>query len=204
MVDKTKTENKKDWQKVLNSAKEQPKKPAPKQKPKATAPAPGIEHPDYKELQDKLTAAETKANELWNDMLRVQAEAANTKRRAEQDITKAHKFGLEKFASDLLPIIDSLEHGLTSCNANADNAIITNIRNGMELTLKMFLDNLQKHHIKPINPLNQDFNPDFHQAMSIRQDPKVKPNTVVEVMQKGYTLHERLLRPALVIVSKAT
>jgi len=176
----------KDWQKVINKAKAQ------KPKPKAKA---AIEHPEYQELQEKLTEAQ-------NETLRAKAELENIRRRAEQDIAKAHKFGLEKFALNLLPVVDSLEHGLASCDESNDNPVLKNIRNGIELTLKMFLDTLQKHNILQIDPLGKDFNPELHEAMTIKEDPNLKPNTVVQVLQKGYTINERLLRPALVIVAK--
>jgi molecular chaperone GrpE len=175
----------KDWQKIIDKTKAHKVKPAPK----------GIEHPEYQELQDKLTEAQ-------NNALRARAELENTRRRAEQDIAKAHKFGLEKFALNLLPVVDSLEHGLASCDESNNNAMVKNIRNGIELTLKMFLDTLQKHNIQQIDPLGKDFNPELHEAMTIKEDPNLKPNTVVQVLQKGYTINERLLRPALVIVAK--
>ncbi len=187
----------KDWQKVIDQNKTQ--------EPKETKAEPAlksIEHPEYKQLQTKLTETEAKVNEFMNEVLRARAEAENTRRRAEHDIAKAHKFGLEKFALNLLPVVDSLEHGIASCDESNNDPKLKNIRNGMELTLKMFLDTLQKQNIHQIDPLGKDFNPELHAAMSIKEDANVKPNTVVQVLQKGYTINERLLRPALVIVAK--
>ena len=178
-----------EWQKVIDKSKKEPEQK-------------GIEHPEYKELQNKLNEAETKINELTNEILRAKAETENIRRRAEQDVAKAHKFGNEKFAANLLPVVDSLEHGLANCDESDNNSILKNIRHGMELTLKMFLDTLRKHNIQQIDPFGQDFNPELHEAMSIKEDSSVKPNTVVQVVQKGYTINERLLRPALVIVAK--
>jgi molecular chaperone GrpE len=184
----------KDWQKVIDQTKTQ--------EPKADPEPKGIEHPEYQELQAKLTEAENKVSDLMNEALRARAELENTRRRTEQDIAKAHKFGLEKFALNLLPVIDSLEHGIASCDESNDNPVLKNIRNGMELTLKIFLDTLQKQNIYQIDPLGKDFNPELHAAMSIKEDANIKPNTVVQVLQKGYTINDRLLRPALVIVAK--
>lgn len=188
------TTKQKDWQKVIDQTKTQELKAEPEPK--------GIEHPEYQELQAKLTETENKLSDIMNEVLRARAEIENTRRRAEQDISKAHKFGLEKFALSLLPVVDSLEHGITSCDESNNDPKLKNIRNGMELTLKMFLDTLQKQNIQQIDPLGKDFNPELHAAMSIKEDANVKPNTVVQVLQKGYTINERLLRPALVIVAK--
>jgi molecular chaperone GrpE len=168
---------------------------------------PAISHPDYKKLQDKLTEAEAKVNEHWNEVLRAKADLQNVQRRAEQDIAKAHKFALEKFAQDLLPVIDSLERGLTSCDenlthSNEDSPVLKNIRSGVELTIEMFLKVFQKFGIEQVDPIGHDFNPELHEAMTLKEDPSVKSDTVVEVIQKGYTLNNRLLRSALVVVAK--
>jgi molecular chaperone GrpE len=186
----TKKPTKKDWRKVM-----------------AEKPQPVINHPDYKKLQEKLTEAEAKINEHWNEVLRAKADLQNVQRRAEQDVAKAHKYGLEKFALELLPIIDSLERGLSSCDEKLthtlkNNELLKNMRHGMELTIDMFLKTLQKFGIEQVDPIGKDFNPELHEAMSIKEDPNLKPNTIVEVIQKGYTLNGRLLRPALVIVAK--
>lgn len=159
------------------------------------APAPEmelLEHPSYIELQTKLTAAEEKASEYWDKLLRLQAEIGNTQRRAERDVTNAHKFALEKFVTELLPILDSLERAIVSGEEQFE---------GVQLTLKLFCSVLEKFGVEQINPENQPFNPEFHQAIST-QVSEAEPNTVLIVMQKGYLLNGRLIRPALVIVSK--
>lgn len=159
-----------------------------------------IEHPKYEELIEKLTAAEQKANEHWNDMLRAKAELENMQKRVERDIANAHKYALEKFAIELLPIIDSMELGLVSC-ANKKTDVVNGILNGIQLTLELFLKTLQKFNIKQIDPLGKLFDPELHEAMTIKEDTSVKPDTVVEVLQKGYQLNDRLIRPALVVVA---
>jgi len=152
------------------------------------------------ELGQLLQQAEAKAQENWDKLLRVQAEMENVRRRAERDIESAHKFALEKFAAALLPVKDSLEMG-TAAAQNAD-ADISKLREGTELTLKMLDDTLSKFGIKIVDPIDQPFNPEYHQAMSMVAAPGKTPNTVVAVMQKGYTLNDRLLRPAMVVVAK--
>jgi len=162
--------------------------------------AAAINHPDYKTLQDKLTAAEEKANENWNEVLRARADMANMQKRAEKDVVNAHKYGLEKFIMELLPVVDSMEHGLNSTDEN--NELVKNIRHGMQLTIELMLKILKQHKVEQVNPLGKDFDPELHQAMTMREDTSVKPNTVLEVMQKGYVLNGRLIRPALVVVAK--
>lgn len=133
--------------------------------------------------------------------LRAQADAQNVKRRAEQDVEKARKFALEQFCKELLPVIDNLERALEAAPANEE--LVRPIAEGVELTLKSFVDAMQKFKIEVVNPLGEPFDPQFHQAMSMVENPDVEPNTVTLVMQKGYTLNGRLVRPAMVMVSKA-
>lgn len=157
-----------------------------------------------KQAQDEvgklLQQAEAKAQENWDKMLRVQAEMENVRRRAERDVESAHKYALEKFAAALLPVKDSLELGTAAAqNAETD---IAKLREGTELTLKLLGDAMSKFGINVIDPQDQPFNPEFHQAVSMVATPDKVPNTVVVVMQKGYTLNDRLLRPAMVIVAK--
>jgi len=166
-----------------------------------------LEHPSYKQLADKLTAEELKANDYWNAMLRAKAELENVARRSERDIANAHKYALEKFVGELLGVIDSLEQGLVSCkdaiNKNSEsNTLLISMCNGMELTLNMFLNTCKKFGVEQINPLNEEFNHDFHQAISTVEDPNAKANTIVQILQKGYLLNGRLIRPALVVVAK--
>ncbi|WP_303903903.1 nucleotide exchange factor GrpE [Thiohalomonas denitrificans] len=154
----------------------------------------------HEDLQLQLEDARNKADEHWSQCLRLQAELENTRRRAERDVEGAHKFALEKFAAELLPVKDSLEMGLSA--ATGDDETVARLREGTELTLKMFSDALQKFGIREINPVGEPFNPEYHQAMTMQESAEHPENTVVAVMQKGYTLNERLLRPAMVIVSK--
>ncbi len=133
--------------------------------------------------------------------LRAQAEAQNAKRRAEQDVEKARKFALERFCGELLPVADNLERALEA--ANRDDEAVKPIAEGVDLTLKTLLDALKKFQIEQVDPAGEPFDPQLHQAMSMVENPDAEPNTVLSVMQKGYTLNGRLVRPAMVIVSKA-
>lgn len=157
-----------------------------------------LEHPSYIELQTKLTEAEEKANQYWERMLRMQAETENLQRRVERDIANAHKYSLEKFVVELLPIIDSLERAVDISTDGSAASVIE----GVDLTLKMFYASLAKFGVLPVDPLSEAFNPELHQAVSTQVDAAVKPGTVVKVLQKGFLLNNRLIRPALVIVSK--
>ncbi len=147
-------------------------------------------------LQEELAQVQAQVAELKDQALRAQAEAQNTKRRAAQDVEKAHKFALDKFANDLLPVVDSLERALES-SAEQDA-----MREGIELTLKMMLDTLSRHGLAQINPVGEPFDPQYHEAMSMLENAEVEPNTVLAAFQKGYTLNGRLVRPAMVVVSK--
>jgi len=133
--------------------------------------------------------------------LRAQAEIENIRRRAEMDVEKAHKFALEKFANELLPVIDSLERALEV--ADKENTELASMIEGIELTLKSLLGAVRKFGVEVVGETNVPFNPDVHQAMSMMESEEVAPNHVLIVMQRGYTLNGRLLRPAMVAVSKA-
>ena len=146
------------------------------------------------QLQEDVMAARDAA-------LRAQADAQNVKRRAEQDVEKARKFALERFSGDLLPVIDSLERALEAASGGDD--LSKSIAEGVELTLKSLLDALKKYNIEAVNPAGEPFDPQLRQAMTMVENPDLEPNTVMDVMQKGYTLNGRLIRPAMVIVSKA-
>jgi molecular chaperone GrpE len=152
-------------------------------------------------LRQQLEEASRKAEENWDKLLRVQAEMDNLRRRAERDLQNAHKFALERFAKELLPVADSLELGLLA--ANGDSPELARLREGGELTLKMFLGALEKFGIAPVNPIGQKFNPEQHQAMGMEPSAETEPNTVLKVFQKGWLLNERLIRPAMVVVAQA-
>lgn len=145
------------------------------------------------QLQDDLAAAREAA-------LRAQADAQNIQRRAEQDVEKARKYALERFAGELLPVVDNLERALEA--ASGGEEAVKPIAEGVELTLKTFLDALHKHNIEQLDPQGEPFDPNLHQAMTMVENQDVEPNTVTAVMQKGYTLNGRLIRPAMVMVSK--
>jgi molecular chaperone GrpE len=158
-----------------------------------------LEHPSYIELQNRLTEAEQKADQHWQHLLRNKAETENQQRRAERDVVNAHKYALEKFVPELLPVIDSMERSLEISSAeHSVNAVLE----GINLTLKMFYNVLEKADVLQIDPKGKPFNPDFHQAVSVQENTGEKAGTVVSVLQKGYTLNNRLIRPALVVVAK--
>lgn len=149
-------------------------------------------------LQQELEDAKRAAGEFQDRVLRMQAEMENLRKRAERDLANAHKYAIEKFASELLQVKDSLELGLNAGEVEADK-----LREGTELTLKVLVSTLKKFAIEEIDPAGEPFDPNLHQAMTMQESREHEPNTVIQVMQKGYTLHERLLRPAMVIVARA-
>lgn len=151
-------------------------------------------------LETQLREAESKASEYWDRLLRLQADMENQRKRAQNDVSKARKFALEGIVGDLLPVKDSLEMGLAA--AQAEDADPQSIIEGAELTVKMLAQVFEKNNIMEINPVDEKFDPEFHQAMSMQEVEGKEPNTVTSVMQKGYTLNERLVRPALVMVAK--
>lgn len=153
-----------------------------------------------RDLQAELEQAEAKVSEYWEMILRNKADSENQQKRAARDLENAHKYALSNFAEALLPVCDSLELGLQA--AEADNADVGAIQEGMRMTWDMLLKVMNKHGVERIDPVGQPFNPDQHQAMSMRADAEAEPNTVLAVMQKGYSLNERLVRPAMVVVSK--
>lgn len=161
-----------------------------------------LSHPSYQELMRKLNEAEQKVNQYWERILRMQAESDNAIRRAERDIANAHKYALDRFVTELLPIVDSLELCINNVPKDMQEAAQSVIE-GVHLTLKMFYAAMEKFGITQLNPLSEPFNPEHHQAISMQVDTSVKPGVVISVLQKGYTLNNRLIRPALVIVSKA-
>ncbi len=149
-------------------------------------------------LESQLEDAQAKASENWDHYLRAKAEMDNLRRRSIKDVENAHKFGIEKFVAELLPVVDGLGMGLAVEDASAES-----LREGMVLTMSMLEKMMEKLGIEEINPINEKFNAEKHQAMSLQPNADVEPNTVIAVMQKGYSLNERLIRPAMVMVSKA-
>ncbi|MGQ3888069.1 nucleotide exchange factor GrpE [Legionella sp. CNM-1927-20] len=155
-------------------------------------------HPSYTALEEQLTLAEQKAHENWEKAVRAVAELENYRRRAERDVANAHRYGLEKFITSLLPVLDSLEQALQVAEKEKQKGMLE----GLQLTLKLFLDVLNKYEVTPIDPLGEVFNPQEHEAMSIQEAPDAAPNSVLTVFQKGYKLSDRVIRPARVIVAK--
>jgi len=153
------------------------------------------------ELIDRLDQAEKKATENWDQLLRTKAEMDNIRRRTQKDLENAHKYALEKFIAELLAVKDSLELGVNA--AQQENVTVDSLREGSEMTLSMLANVFEKFNVVELNPEGEKFNPDHHQAMSMQPTAEMEPNTVMAVMQKGYLLNNRLVRPAMVMVSKA-
>lgn len=153
------------------------------------------------ELELSLSAAQQTVADQKDAVVRAKAEVDNVRRRAAQDVEKARKFALEKFAGELLPVIDNMERAIASINV--DDEAQKTVAEGVELTLQSLLSAMDKFGVKAIEPQDQPFNPELHQAMSMQEVEGVAPNTVIAVMQKGYELNGRLVRPAMVMVSKA-
>lgn len=156
---------------------------------------------DVETLQQQLQQAQQQATENWDKALRIQAEMENLKRRVQKDLDDERKYGLAKFAKELLSVLDSLELGLQA--ATGDSPEVVKLREGSELTIKQFEAAFAKFNIEAISPQGQPFNPELHQAMTMQPNDQVPPNTVLAVFQKGYILNGRLLRPAMVVVSKS-
>lgn len=162
----------------------------------------GVDREQQENVMALLEDARNKADDHWNQLLRTQAEMENLKKRSQRDIENAHKFALERFFQELLPVRDSMELGIDA--AQGENVDPARLQEGMDLTLKMFTSVMDKFGIEEINPVDEKFNPDLHQAMSMQEVEGKEPNTVLTVVQKGYQLNGRLIRPAMVIVAKAS
>ena len=149
------------------------------------------------QLLEQLAAAEKKAEEHWQTLLRTRADMENLRKRTEKDLENAHKYGMEKFVTEMLPVKDSMELGIA-----AQEATVESLQEGMQLTMNMFNSTFEKLGVEEIDPQNEPFDPQLHQAMTLQETGDVEPNTVIAVMQKGYKLNGRLVRPAMVMVSK--
>ena len=147
-------------------------------------------------LRDKLHATQKKADENWDTLVRLQAEMENNRKRSEKKVEDAHKFASQKFVESLLPVVDSMEMGMA---ADGD---VDQIREGFGLTLKLFESVMEKNNIEAVDPMGEKFNPELHQAMAMQPNPEMENNTVMAVMQKGFTMSGRLVRPAMVMVVK--
>lgn len=147
-----------------------------------------------------LEDARNKADEHWNELLRARADLENVRRRHARELENAHEHALDKFVAELLPICDSLELGIDA--SKKDEATLATVRDGMDMTLKMLLGNIGKLGLEAINPEGEAFNPELHQAVSMQPADGIDANQVISVMQKGYTLNGRVIRPAMVVVSQ--
>jgi molecular chaperone GrpE len=165
------------------------------------APVAGNEEDALEALRREAAVLRQQLADAQERALRIQAEADNQRKRAARDVENAHKYALERFVADLLPVVDSLELGIEATGSGS--ADIENLRQGMDLTLKKFLDTLARYGVTPVNPLGERFNPDRHEAVSALPQEGAEPNTVLSVMQKGYELNGRLVRPAMVVIVKA-
>ena len=160
------------------------------------------ESPDQAEgdpLQIELDSALAAAEKHKDEALRALAELENVRKRAEKDVESAHKFGVEKFVNELLPVKDSMDLGFDAANSADD---IEALKEGMALTLKMFESALEKRGVVALDPVGENFDPEFHQAMTMEESVEVEAGKILRVMQKGYLLNDRLIRPAMVVVAK--
>lgn len=156
--------------------------------------------PEADVLAARVEELEQAVGEAKDQALRAAAEVQNVRRRAEQDVDKARKFALERFVRELLPVVDSLEKALDAMGEDASEVH----REGVSMTLKLQLDTLSKFGVEAVEPHGEPFDPQYHEAMAMVPNPELEPNTVMDVMQKGYLLNGRLVRPAMVVVSQAT
>ncbi len=160
----------------------------------------GARQDSPEQLQQALESAQAQAQDNWNQFLRARAEVENVRRRAERDLEQARRYALEKLAGELLAVRDSLEMGVAA--AAEPGADVAKLREGSELTLRMLTQAMDKFDIQALDPRGEKFDPERHEAMAAQESAEHEPNTVIHVVQKGYLLGERLLRPAMVIVSR--
>ena len=160
---------------------------------------PKVELGEVDQLKKQVEELKAKADENWNLYLRSQAEIENVRKRGQKDVESAHKYAVDKFVAELIPIKESMDLGYAA--SHEDNADIAKIKEGTELTLKMFSSMFEKFKIVELNPKGEKFNPSFHEAISMLPSPDFAANTVMDVVQKGYLLNERVVKPALVVVS---
>ena len=153
------------------------------------------------ELETALSDAQAQIKEQQDSVLRARADMENARRRAEAEVEKSRKFALERFAGELLPVIDNLERAIQA--GDGENDAVKPLLEGVDMTLKSFVSTIEKFGLTPIDPQGEGFNPELHQAMSMQESADHAPNTVMAVMQKGYQINGRLLRPAMVMVSRA-
>lgn len=188
----------KDWSKIQEALDEINTETAAEV---AAEPEVALDHPSYRLLQEQLTQAEQKLFEEKDKALRALAEAENTRRRIQRELENTSKFANERLIRELLPVLDSLEHAVAACQGG-DATTAASLLEGVLLTQKMFQDIFAKFGITVIDPVGLTFDPNQHEIMMMQESVEQAPNTVLAVMQKGYLLNERVVRPARVIVSK--
>jgi len=152
----------------------------------------------FNDLKALYDASQAKVDENYQQVLRAKAEVENMQRRSERDISNARKFALESFVNDLIPVLDSLEQGMSIENSTESEGM----REGLELTMKLFVDAMTKHGVERLDPTGHPFNPEHHEAMSMIETADVEPDHIMQVFQKGYLLNKRVVRPARVIVAR--
>ena len=157
-----------------------------------------LDHPSYIELEKKLTLAEQLSHQRWEELVRATAEVENIRRRAERDVSNAHRYGANELLKAFLPVLDSLDQALQLAEQDQN----VNMHEGLELTMKLFLGVMEKAGVSRLYPLGELFDPQQQEAMSAQDSAEHTPNTVIHVLQPGYILHDRVIRPARVIVSK--
>ena len=162
----------------------------------------GLEAPSVENLQKALAAADAEIEVHREEVLRAHAELENFRKRAQRDLETGLKFALDRFLVELLPVLDSLEMGLAAAQDVTDDQTAERLREGTELTLKQVLQLLERHGVEQIDPLGEKFDPEFHEAVTLQPSDEHEPDTVTTVIQKGYRLHQRLIRPATVIVAQ--
>ena len=151
-------------------------------------------------IEEQLQKAQLTIKEYWDQIMRMRAEIENNRKRAERDVENAHKYAIKSFAESLLPVIDSMEMGQTA--AVAENATLDSIREGSELTMNMLNQVLERTGLQQFDPLGEIFDPEKHQAISMVEVADAESGSIIQVMQKGFQLNERLIRPAMVVVAK--
>lgn len=156
------------------------------------------------ELIAALATARSVAEQARDQALRAQAEAENVRRRTQRDVENAHKYALERFGNDLLPVVDSLERAVEAARSTQRDGAVAAIADGVALSLKLFVDTLARANLVQVDPVGEPFDPKLHQAVSMVESDTAEPGSVLQVLQKGYTLNGRLVRPAMVMVAKTS
>lgn len=155
---------------------------------------------EQQSIEQQLEKTRATVKDYWDQIMRLKAEMENNRKRAQRDIENAHKYALKNFSEALLPVVDSME--MAQQAAEAENASLESISEGNKLTMTMFMQILEKYGLKQLNPVGEKFDPEQHQAISMVEDDNVEADHIVSVMQKGFLLNERLVRPAMVVVAK--